>query len=57
MGRSANEMILDETKKQTETQRQMAGQLKEINEKLTPKPSTGRPAAPVPLVDMTPRFA
>lgn len=57
MGRSANEMILDETKKQTETQRQMAGQLEQINEKLTPRPQSGSPASPVPVVDMVPRFA
>ena len=57
MGRSANEMILDETKKQTETQRQMAGQLEQINEKLTPRPQNSTPASPVPVVDMVPRFA
>ncbi len=57
MGRSANELILDETKKQTETQRQMAGQLRQINEKLTPRPQNGTPAAPVPVVDTVPRFA
>jgi len=57
MGRSANELILDETKKQTEAQRQMAGQLREINEKLTPRPERGRPAAPVPAVDTVARFA
>lgn len=56
MGRSANELILDETKKQTETQRQMAGELKQINEKLTPRPSNASPAAPVPLVDTVARF-
>jgi tape measure domain-containing protein len=57
MGRSANELILDETKKQTETQRQMAGQLKQINEKLTPRPQTGTAAAPVLPVDTVARFA
>jgi hypothetical protein len=56
MGRSANELILDETKKQTETQRQMAGELKQINEKLTPRPGNASPAAPVPLVDTVARF-
>jgi len=55
MGRSANELILDETKKQTETQRQMADELKEINEKLTPPTGNATPAAPVP-VDTTARF-
>lgn len=56
MGRSANELILDETKKQTETQRQMAGELKQINEKLTPRAGTSTPAAPVPPVDTVARF-
>ena len=50
-------LILDETKKQTEPQRQMAGQLRQINEKLTPRPQNGVPASPVPVVDMVPRFA
>ena len=56
MGRSANELILDETKKQTEAQRQMAGELKQINEKLTPRPQKGAAAVPVLPVDTVARF-
>ena len=56
MGRSANELILDETKKQTEAQRQMAGELKQINEKLTPRPQKGATAVPVLPVDTVARF-
>jgi tape measure domain-containing protein len=57
MGRSANELILDETKKQTETQRQMVTQLRQINGKLTPRPASAAPAKPVLPVDTVARFA
>ena len=57
MGRSANELILDETKKQTETQRQMVAQLRQINGKLTPRPTSAAPAKPVLPVDTVARFA
>jgi len=56
MGRSANELILDETKRQTEIQRQVVEELEEINEKVTPRPERGAPAAPVPAVDTVARF-
>ena len=57
MGRSANELILDESKKQTVAQQQMGDQLRQINDKLTPRQTSNTPAAPVPVVDRVPRFA
>jgi hypothetical protein len=57
MGRSANELILDETKKQTEAQRQMVAELRQINGKLDARPASSAPARPVPLVDTVARFA
>jgi hypothetical protein len=57
MGRSANELILDETKKQTEAQRQMVAELRQINGKLDTRPASSAPARPVPVVDTVARFA
>jgi len=56
MGRSANELILDETKKQTVAQRQMVDQLRQINGKLTPRQTSATPARPVMPVDTVARF-
>ncbi len=56
MGRSANEMILDETKKQTEMQQRMVSELQGLNQKMTPTPQSSAPAAPVLAVDTVARF-
>jgi hypothetical protein len=56
MGRSAHELILDETKKQTVAQRQMVDQLRQINGKLTPRPTSAATARPVMPVDTVARF-